>query len=197
MMSGVRSFSSTKHGEDTPLFAQAIANYAPISASINSPTAMAAPQTSLNSQSPTQVHAAPLSPPAPEPSVGAGSTVIGSGPDPDPDRPVKAGQVGLGLRGPDNTATESPPWATPAGLHIPNRNDENLVIFRRAVGINSTLAGSRDPKSLEEGRKKATGIYAMALAEVRRKKWMYHLLALLINVCHVAQIIIGASLTAL
>lgn len=194
MMSGARSSSSSQNGEETPLFAPAIANYGLVSTPLNGLNAMAAPQASLQPRpdSPTQVHPAQSSPPAPEPSVGAGSTVIGSGPD--ADHPA---QVGLGLRGPGNVSAEPPPWATPAGLHIPKHNDENLVIFRRAVGINSTLAGAKDPRSLEEGRKKATGIYATALAEVRRKKWMYHVLACLINVCHLAQIIIGASLTAL
>jgi hypothetical protein len=88
-------------------------------------------------------------------------------------------------------------WAAPEGEHIRATNDENLVIFRRAVGINSTLAGSADPASLEEGRRKAVGIYAAALREVWRKKLAYHLLSLLLNACHFAQIIIGASLTAL
>ncbi|KAK4110227.1 hypothetical protein N656DRAFT_714092 [Canariomyces notabilis] len=90
-----------------------------------------------------------------------------------------------------------PVWGLPAGLPIRRLNDENLVIFRRAVGINSTLAGSTDPESLEEGRKKAVGIYAAALRAQRRKKLMYRLIGFLIYVCHFAQIIIGASLTAL
>jgi hypothetical protein len=88
-------------------------------------------------------------------------------------------------------------WGAPAGLPLRRLNDENLVIFRRAVGINSTLAGSTDPESLEEGRKKAVGIYRSALTEVRRKQWMYWSLSILINASHFAQIIIGASLTAL
>ncbi|GAB1319171.1 hypothetical protein MFIFM68171_09381 [Madurella fahalii] len=88
-------------------------------------------------------------------------------------------------------------WGVPAGLPIRRMNDENLVIFRRAVGINSALAGSTDPESLEEGRKKAVGIYAAALKAERRKKLMYRLISILVNGCHFAQIIIGASLTAL
>lgn len=88
-------------------------------------------------------------------------------------------------------------WGLPAGLPIRRMNDENLVIFRRAVGINSSLAGSADPESLEEGRKKAMGIYAAALQGERRKKLMYRLMSVLVNFCHFAQIIIGASLTAL
>lgn len=88
-------------------------------------------------------------------------------------------------------------WGLPAGLPIRRLNDENLVIFRRAVGINSTLAGSTDPESLEEGRKKAVGIYAAALKAQRRKKLHYSLISILIYFSHFAQIIIGASLTAL
>jgi hypothetical protein len=41
------------------------------------------------------------------------------------------------------------------------------------------------------------GIYAEALGEVRRKGWMFRALAFCINASHFAQIIIGASLTAL
>jgi hypothetical protein len=136
-----------------------------------------------------------------DPSVGAGSTVLGSGsgrgaPDANhPDHPDQE-EIGLGLRGPVKADTDLS-WGAPAGLHIRRFNDENLVIFRRAVGINSTLSGSTDPASLEAGRRKAVGIYSAALSEVRRKKWMFHLLSFVINASHFTQIIIGASLTAL
>ncbi|KAK4032548.1 hypothetical protein C8A01DRAFT_50682 [Parachaetomium inaequale] len=162
----------------------------------------APPVTSPNPKSPAQFHAAELSPPAPDtdPSVGAGSTIVGGsggGGAPDPDHPDHPDQkIGLGLRGPVKADTDLS-WGAPAGLHIRRLNDENLVIFRRAVGINSTLSGSTDPESLEAGRRKAVGIYAAALSEVRRKKWMYHILSFVINASHFAQIIIGASLTAL
>ncbi|AEO66622.1 uncharacterized protein THITE_2046074 [Thermothielavioides terrestris NRRL 8126] len=101
-------------------------------------------------------------------------------------------------------------WGAPAGLPMRGRNDENLVIFRRAVGINSwsgppaggggggSGGGADHPAALEEGRQRRRGgIYAAAAREVRRKAVQYHLLSLLINASHFAQIIIGASLTAL
>jgi len=88
-------------------------------------------------------------------------------------------------------------WGTPAGLPLRRSNDENLVIFRRAVGINSALAGAADPSSMEEGRRKAVGMYGAVLAE-QRKKWFWHaLISAMIYVSHFAQVVIGATLTAL
>lgn len=113
-------------------------------------------------------------------------------------------------------------WGAPAGLHVRRNNDENLVIFRRAVGISgvaNNLSGTTFPvgalpdaaKTLEEGRgylqgvgilgcrggKKATGIYA-AVVHARRTKRAGHLVVgVLIYVSHFLQIILGASLTAL
>ncbi|KAK4146077.1 uncharacterized protein C8A04DRAFT_10084 [Dichotomopilus funicola] len=128
--------------------------------------------------------------------------------------------IGLGLHGPLKADTDLS-WGIPAGLHMRRGNDENLAIFRRAVGINSHRGwGGRDRGSpgglagaeAEEGRSgkggggrrggrtvaMATGgIYAAAVREVQRKRIAYHLLSVLINASHFAQIIIGASLTAL
>jgi hypothetical protein len=67
-------------------------------------------------------------------------------------------------------------WSEPAGLRVRNANDENLVIFRRAVGINSSLQHANDPRSLEEGRKHATGMYAATLKAQRNKRIMYTLI---------------------
>ncbi len=203
---------------------------------------MADPPASPDPKSPTDFPpAADVSSPGPEPSVGAGSTVIGTVPDTDhPAAPIGLGigdsnktgaatttsnnnttqipfglglsNIGSGLSPTSpllkpldttitNTNTIDLSLASPAGLPIPQPNHENLLIFRRAVGINTTVSGSgsagTDPRSLEEGRRKAVGIYAVALGEVRRKKFMYHFLSFMINAGHVAQIIIGASLTAL
>ncbi|KAK0722024.1 hypothetical protein B0T26DRAFT_739345 [Lasiosphaeria miniovina] len=88
-------------------------------------------------------------------------------------------------------------WGDPAGLHLRKVNDENLVIFRRAVGINSMLAGNSDSHSLEEGRREAMGMYASVLRAQTRKNVAYLLLTFLIYASHFSQIIIGASLTAL
>ncbi|KAK4154985.1 hypothetical protein C8A00DRAFT_13942 [Chaetomidium leptoderma] len=165
-----------------------------------------APPLTTNQKSPIQVHTAEQSSPAPdtEPSLGAGSTVGGSGGGGVSEtdhatgtaRHDDNGSVGLGFRGPIKADTDLS-WGAPAGLHIRRFNDENLTIFRRAVGINTTFAGSADPQSLEEGRRKSVGLYRSVLGAVRNKMVVYHLLSLLINACHFAQIIIGASLTAL
>ncbi len=185
------------------------------------PSTMASPPASPSPNPPPDFpNTASTSSPAPEPepSVNPGPTITSTAP-PDINHPP---QIGLGINSPAAAAPSKPEhhpyppalaplfttstlkpadtdlsWLPPAGLHIPRPNHENLVIFRRAVGINSTMAGSADPKSLEEGRKKAVGIYAVALGEVRRKKVMYHVLSAVINASHVMQIVIGASLTAL
>lgn len=88
-------------------------------------------------------------------------------------------------------------WGDPAGLPMRGTNDENLVIFRRAVGINSGLAGDSDPRSLEEGRRRALGIYAAAMKGQREKRVKHALIDFLLYASHLAQILIGATLTAL
>ncbi|KAM7200624.1 hypothetical protein V8F33_003829 [Rhypophila sp. PSN 637] len=93
-------------------------------------------------------------------------------------------------------------WGAPAGLHVRKNNDENLIIFRRAVGISgvtNTLTGTTFPlaKTLEEGRGKATGIYAAVLQAQKSKRAGHVFVSVLVWVCHFGQIILGASLTAL
>ncbi|KAK0715111.1 hypothetical protein B0H67DRAFT_487615 [Lasiosphaeris hirsuta] len=88
-------------------------------------------------------------------------------------------------------------WSEPAGLRVRGHNDENLVIFRRAVGINASLSGALTARSLEEGRSEATGMYAATLTAQRNKRVAYTLITLLVYASHFMQIIIGASLTAL
>lgn len=88
-------------------------------------------------------------------------------------------------------------WGDPAGLPMRGTNDENLVIFRRAIGINSGLAGESDPRSLEEGRKRAVGMYAATMKAQREKRVKHALIDFLLYASHLAQILIGATLTAL
>ncbi len=88
-------------------------------------------------------------------------------------------------------------WPPPAGLHPRGPNDENVQIFRRAVGINSNLSAVQDAGSLEEGRKTAVGIYLAVIRESRTKHWQFFFLNVLIYACHFLQIAIGAGLTAL
>lgn len=88
-------------------------------------------------------------------------------------------------------------WGDPAGLPMRRTNGENLVIFRWAIGINSGLAGKTDPRSLEEGRRRAVGMYAATMKAQREKRVKHALIDVLLYASHLAQILIGAMLTAL
>lgn len=87
-------------------------------------------------------------------------------------------------------------WPAPAGLPPRDDDDERLIIFRRAVGINYNLAAA-DTVSMEEGRRKAVGIYRAVITAKRNKMWQFRAMWSVVLVCHFAQIIIGAALTAL
>lgn len=106
-----------------------------------------------------------------------------------------------------NTASSDPPlskvdtnlsWGTPAGLPLRDPSDECLLIFRRAVGINSDLL-TDFPKadSLENGRKHASGIYKHVLEQKWKKAVIHHTLGIILYACHFIQIIVSAVLTAL
>ncbi|KAM0267713.1 hypothetical protein ACHAQH_010086, partial [Verticillium albo-atrum] len=76
-------------------------------------------------------------------------------------------------------------------------NADNLRFFRRALGIHSGAATSA-PDDPEHGRAgPSTGIYASLLHEHAIKKWQRRILTFMIYACHIAQIILGAVLTAL
>jgi hypothetical protein len=96
------------------------------------------------------------------------------------------------------TASTDLSWGAPEGLPIPKATDEELTVFRRALGINSS-AGTQctDGPRLEQGRKNATGIYREVLIAQRKKHWMYVCLTMLVYACHLGQIVLGAVLTAL
>lgn len=91
-------------------------------------------------------------------------------------------------------------WSEPIGLHIRDPHDEPLKIFRRAVGINSdapaaTYAPS-GPSAAEQGRKPA-GIYRQAIERRRKHRTQNLIVSWTLNVLHFAQVVIGATLTAL
>ena len=88
-------------------------------------------------------------------------------------------------------------WGAPAGMPMRGPNDENLRIFRRALGINSDLASSTSGGSLEQGRKNAVGIYGAVIREQKRKAAQHLALSILVYGAHFGQIVIGAVLTAL
>ncbi|KAI1196775.1 hypothetical protein F5X97DRAFT_344333 [Nemania serpens] len=87
-------------------------------------------------------------------------------------------------------------WGAPAGLSMRDGNDENLLIFRRALGINVNREAG-DGGTLEEGRKTAIGIYRVVVDTQTRMLIQHALLQAFLYVVYFAQIIIGAALTAL
>ncbi|KAI2609474.1 uncharacterized protein GGS25DRAFT_484917 [Hypoxylon fragiforme] len=87
-------------------------------------------------------------------------------------------------------------WGAPAGLSPRGPNDENLVIFRRALGINYHREAT-DSGTLEEGRKTAIGIYRSVLRTQTHKTIQLALLTAFLYFCYFAQIVIGAVLTAI
>ena len=103
------------------------------------------------------------------------------------------------------------PWGDPAGLDRRKDNDENVVLFREAIGISAhspspaspttTPPAVQDPESGvvcdDVPHRKATGIYRRILAEKEAKSWQACVLNSLVNACHIAQILVGAVLTTL
>ncbi|KAI1183877.1 hypothetical protein F5B17DRAFT_447818 [Nemania serpens] len=87
-------------------------------------------------------------------------------------------------------------WGAPAGLSIRDGNDENLLIFRRALGIN-VYREAGDGGTLEEGRATAIGIYRVVVDAQARMVVQHAVLQAFLYVVYFAQIIIGAALTAL
>ncbi|ETS72938.1 hypothetical protein PFICI_15330 [Pestalotiopsis fici W106-1] len=87
-------------------------------------------------------------------------------------------------------------WGMPLGLGVRGPNDENLIIFRKAVGINYSKSHA-DFSTLEEGRKTATGIYKMVIDAQVKKHIQHDFMTALMYFFYLAQIVIGAALTAL
>ena len=106
--------------------------------------------------------------------------------------PEQAAPQGFSLRKADTAMS----WGPPAGLRIRGPNDENLVIFRKALGINYH-ADHAEGRVLEEGRHSAVGIYKSVIATQNRKQAQHATLTGFLYSCHFAQIVIGATLTAL
>ncbi|KAI1813736.1 hypothetical protein GGS20DRAFT_552164, partial [Poronia punctata] len=107
-------------------------------------------------------------------------------------------------------------WGTPIGLPIRTSNDENLVIFRKALGIHASSSphSNSNPNpnpnsamvvdshtggaaSLEEGRREATGIYRTVIQTQTRLRIQHALLSTFLYLVYFSQILIGAALTSL
>ncbi|KAI0448890.1 hypothetical protein F5B21DRAFT_496127 [Xylaria acuta] len=98
---------------------------------------------------------------------------------------------------PPRKADTTMPWGAPAGLSIRSNNDENLLVFRKALGINMHRDTSDTSGTLEEGRKTAIGIYRTVIETQTRMIIQHALLKAFLYLVYFAQIIIGAALTAL
>jgi hypothetical protein len=88
-------------------------------------------------------------------------------------------------------------WGSPAGLAIRSSNDENLLIFRKALGINTQREAADAGGTLEEGRHAAVGIYRNVIETQARLALQHALLSAFLYAVYFLQIIIGAALTAI
>ncbi|PSR94225.1 hypothetical protein BD289DRAFT_339631, partial [Coniella lustricola] len=107
-------------------------------------------------------------------------------------------------------------WSDPLGGPSRGNNDEHLLMFRRAVGINCGLGNSSSPSSERPDNgispaaplpslptnttfppPTATGIYRTILLHQQRTKHLHHAVAGLVWTCHGVQIVLGATLTCL
>ncbi|TQN65669.1 hypothetical protein CSHISOI_09521 [Colletotrichum shisoi] len=73
----------------------------------------------------------------------------------------------------------------------------NLVLFRRAVGINAGSGPHDDSDNAEAGRAAALGVYADAIAAYRRARTLCILATVVVYACHAAQLLTGAALTSM
>lgn len=90
-------------------------------------------------------------------------------------------------------------WPTPVEpTPRPADHDACLLIFRRAVGINSDRATTfTDGETLEKGRKQAVGVYRSVIQHQRSKRTTHHVLGAVLYLSHFLQIVLAAVLTAL
>lgn len=90
-------------------------------------------------------------------------------------------------------------WPVPLGGHPRLSSDENMVIFRRAIGINSDLAPPATSSSslLEQGTRKPMGIYLSVIEEQRKRLLQHFVMSWGLNLLHFSQLVIGATLAAL
>ncbi|KAI0469699.1 hypothetical protein GGR56DRAFT_668497 [Xylariaceae sp. FL0804] len=90
-------------------------------------------------------------------------------------------------------------WGPPAGLGIRDRHDENLLVFRRALGINchGPSPSAPDGGTLEEARASSVGIYAEVIRARRSTARRHALLTGSLHAGYFLQVIVGAVLTSL
>lgn len=88
--------------------------------------------------------------------------------------------------------SDGPAWSDPLGRPARDNNDEHLLMFRRAVGINRDLGHSSD-----QDTQASFGIYRSVIEQERRKRVMHHTLSGMVWGCHGVQIVLGATMTCL
>lgn len=91
-------------------------------------------------------------------------------------------------------------WPEPVGLPLRKDTDEPLMVFRRAIGINSDLSPphhEKKPGAAELGLRQPTGMYATIKRRKHKRKTQHFIMSWALNLLHFAQVVIGATLTAL
>jgi hypothetical protein len=149
------------------------------------------PKSNTNSDKKADSKKQPASPPPPAPAQDDQVKPVGPPIEVTPSQPASKDQQPI-----NGSQKPAQSWPTPAGLPPREDNDERLIIFRRAVGINYHLAAT-DPGTMEEGRKKAVGIYRAVISAKKSKSRQFYFLSTFTLLCHFGQIIVGAALTAL
>ncbi|KKA27632.1 hypothetical protein TD95_001734 [Thielaviopsis punctulata] len=71
-----------------------------------------------------------------------------------------------------------------------------VTLFRCALGINTGLS-ARESAPVSQCRRHSKGIYQAILCESQHRRRLLFTVKMLLNLCHVAQVIAGALLTAL
>lgn len=127
------------------------------------------------------------------------SSIAGSPPPTSPQSPNPATRSPLStavdIRRSSAASPPPPAWSDPLGGPARDDDDEHLLMFRRAVGINSDN-DSRMPAGPSNGNG-YIGIYSSVVRQERRKSIMHHTLSGVVWGCHGVQIVLGATLTCL
>ncbi|KAM0322006.1 hypothetical protein ACHAQA_009748 [Verticillium albo-atrum] len=110
-------------------------------------------------------------------------------PDPPGSRDPSTSRLAKSEIGSRPSAEDSSPATGP--------NVDQLRFFRRALGIHSGAALSNNDDLERSRAASSTGLYASILREHAVKKWQRRILTVIIYACHIAQVVIGAVLTAL
>lgn len=178
--------------EQSPLLPQTNSTFSPPQPQPEQ-TATQRPPTPLTTPMPTRT-------PSPSPPPPPAAVAAALAPVPASESTIPAPETPGPGRLPKVDSSAPLPWGAPAGLAPRGRrHDESLLIFRRAVGIidsSSSSSSDDDDRGLEEGRKWG-GVYRAVVRAQGRKRVRHVLLDGLLYGSHLAQVVVGAVLTAL